>query len=218
MANEGAKRQTAVKIPLSEIANSRYVKAGGEWEPNYIITPAEIKASRINIIGAIIEKDSNNQFIIDDGSGRITVRSFEEPAYFPEVGEVVVLIGRPREFSGQIFIAPEIIKPIKKNKEKWLELRRLELNKQYKANNVGPQNTSEKEEAAITEEVKSEGSNIFDKVVESIRAQDTGEGAEMEKIIEHCGESEKDVENVINNLLMDGEAFEIRPGKIKLLD
>lgn len=245
MANEGVKRQTAVKIKISDLKESRYVKATGEWEPNYILTPYNTKVSRVNLLGTVINEEENN-FTIDDGSGNITIRSFEEPPYKPAMGEVLTIIGRPREFSEETYIVPEIIKPITNNKEKWIELRKLELDKLYKGmkketpvevpqkepapvqeqapnNKENPEEPVSPAKEAAEEEVVPEqpaqtGTNVFDTVLNTIKEIDTGDGADMEKIIENSGLDEKDVENVINNLLMDGEAFEIRPGRLKLLD
>lgn len=237
MANDSMKRQTAVKIRISDINESRYVKATGEWEPNYLLTPYKTRVSRVNIVGSVIDSDANN-FTIDDGSGKLSVRSFEELTYKPPLGEVIILIGRPREFSNEIYVVPEIIRPITKNKEKWIELRVLELKRLYdgKAREVPTEHPETESEPQIQEEPaqktevaeekiedeqpkeNGESKNIFDEVIKTIKATDQGDGADMEEIIEKTGFDEKDVENVINNLLMDGEAFEIRPGRLKLLD
>ncbi|MGM5481829.1 MAG: hypothetical protein ACQESF_00055 [Nanobdellota archaeon] len=241
MVNDGFKRQTAVKIKVQDIKESRYIKANGDWEPNYILTPYNTKASRVNVIGSVISESEGNSFSIDDGSGQITVRSFEELNYPPKMGEVILLVGRPREFSEEIYIVPEIIKAIEKNKEAWAELRKLELEKLYKGLKrevpsetpvINEENIPGIEENAKEEKIESNTKepieeentnkentkNTFDLVIKTIKEIDTGEGADMEEIIEKTGIDEKEVENIINNLLMDGEAFEIRPGKLKLLD
>ncbi|MBU0535404.1 MAG: hypothetical protein KKE20_00430 [Nanoarchaeota archaeon] len=127
---ENQARQTAVKTRISSLINGQYVVQQG-WEPNYILYNDE-KISRINIIGVIVSKNqnelSNNKSVmIDDGSGRISVRTFDESSVLDSVsvGEMIILIGRPREYGNEIYIVPEIIKPLQD--KRWAEVRRLEL-------------------------------------------------------------------------------------------
>ncbi len=259
--DSSAKRQTAVKIWIGDLKNSTYTKSPGEWEPNFVLTPYNTKVSRVNLLGAVVESLDNTTFTLDDGTAKITIRSFE-PITLPKIGDIVLVIGRVREFSDEIYILPEIIKVLKDHQEDWVRLRKLELEAIYsnmeKAtpipselnNKTVPAEQQRTAEELITDEPEEQqeqknqqapkentetedrktrspetkpdetpsASNIFDKVLKTIKAQDKGDGADIQEVIEISGIAEADVENVVNNLLMDGEAFEIRPGKIKLLD
>ncbi len=225
MNGDTIKRQTAVKMRVSDIKGSEYVKAEGEWQPNYLLTQNNLKVSRVNVIGTTIDSEDNS-FTIDDGTDKVVVRSFEEMKTIPRIGEIVLLIGKPRDFNG-IYIVPEIIKRIESQQKDWMELRKLELKdsgderkkeeKESSRNNFGEE---EKEAAEKQEsEVTSNGSNkVFDTVMQAMRDLDEGNGADTDEIIAKTGFPEQEVENIINNLLVDGEAFEIKPGKLKLLD
>ncbi len=250
MAEDPVKRQTAVKIRISDIKNSRYIKTEGEWEPNYLLTPYETKVSRVNLLGTVIDSD-NNSFNIDDGTGQIIIRSFEELSKNQEIGNLVIVIGKPREFN-EIYVAPEIIKKIENKQKEWVELRKLELEKLYastpqvempsKTESLSGIETKNNEtEAAQQQETKTQQkeahnepleeiqepepaetpgqeSKTFDTILNTIKQLDDGNGADIENIISSSGLSEHEVENVVNNLLVDGEAFEIKPGRLKLLD
>lgn len=235
MADAPVKRQTAVKIRINDLNNSNYVKAEGDWQPNYLLTPHNTKISRINLLGTVIETDENS-FTIDDGTGQIVARSFEELPVRPNTGDVVVVIGRPREFDG-IYIVPEIVKIIQSKQKEWIELRKLELKKLYQSiekteqtekisqpveNKISDEKEEkiEKENTEQEEHQKAQGleNKTFDIIMQTIKKMDDGDGADMENIITESGLSEEEVENVVNNLLMDGEAFEIKPGRLKLLD
>ena len=129
MANESAKRQIAYKVTIADINEGRYVKEEG-WDPNYIVISDGRKVSRANLLGIVVLKSNEADYVvldIDDGSGKISLRSFGSDLAMNnfEVGDIVLVVGRPREFNEQKYIAPEIIKKL--DNIKWIELRKLEL-------------------------------------------------------------------------------------------
>ncbi|MFW6383474.1 MAG: hypothetical protein ACOCZQ_02420, partial [Nanoarchaeota archaeon] len=214
MADAPVKRQTAVKIRINDLNNSNYVKAEGDWQPNYLLTPHNTKISRINLLGTVIETDENS-FTIDDGTGQIVARSFEELPVRPNTGDVVVVIGRPREFDG-IYIVPEIVKIIQSKQKEWIELRKLELKKLYQSiekteqtekisqpveNKISDEKEEkiEKENTEQEEHQKAQGleNKTFDIIMQTIKKMDDGDGADMENIITESGLSEEEVENVV---------------------
>lgn len=260
MAQE-AKRQTAIKINIGDIKSGRFVKAEGEWEPNYILTKYNTRVSRANILGITVsglDDQAGGSFVVDDGSEKITIRSFEKITVPVKTGDIVLVIGRPREFANEIYIMPEIIKKIES--PGWLEHRKIELESLYKdletidlpaaspkiskelqtpkysAETVVEEETIAQETSKQTPPVNSpsvkivdeeqdneppkakDTKNPFDAIMEIIKNLDKGEGADVDVVIKESGLASEKAENIINNLLMDGEAFEMRPGKIKLLD
>ena len=121
------KRQIAVKTRIRALLNNEFIKKEG-WEPSYILKE-KTKLSRVNLIATIIskEKDYVNQLVVDDGSGRINVKSFDDKEFGQQlnVGEVALLIGRPREYGSERYLLGEIIKKIE-NRD-WIKIRKLEL-------------------------------------------------------------------------------------------
>ncbi|MCX8147406.1 MAG: OB-fold nucleic acid binding domain-containing protein, partial [Candidatus Woesearchaeota archaeon] len=212
------------------------------WEPNYIIYNNK-EVSRINIIGVVVSKNQdgfsgNSSVIIDDGSGRISLKSFEPNKFLDgvSVGDIVVVIGRPREYGGEIYIMPEMGKRI--GKEKWVEVRRLELEiegvkqnsqKIMPSSYFGPEkvappslNRGTNKEIVYEENKKEEVLENFDKddggflqIVELIRRFDKGDGADYREILENS--TIENTENIIKELLKNGDIFELRPGRLKLL-
>ena len=211
---ESKQRQIAYKVRISEILNGSYVKEEG-WAPNYIVIGGN-NVSRINIVGIIIAKINNNEnveILIDDKTGKISVRTFNNSSIFDmvDIGDFVLLIGRPREYNSEKYVVPEIIKKIKKA---WFELRLIELSnlntKSIKLeNNV---NIGEKvEEEKIIEEIIKSKINSDD-VLGLIKRWDKGNGTDYEQLVEKVGS-----EKIIKTLLEDGEIFEVTPGKLKAL-
>ncbi|MFP4403386.1 MAG: hypothetical protein ACOC3X_01115 [Nanoarchaeota archaeon] len=215
------KRETAKKVKIKEIKEGKYIKIDEEWEPNYVETVSGKKVSRINVLGSVVSEvttEGGNSFLFDDGSDNITIRSFEEFKTDIKLGDILLIIGRPREFSNEFYILPEIIKKIEKDKEKWIELRKIELNSYDDEKKVETIKKEEEEKSINQEEKDDVKLNSFDLVLNVIKELDKDDdGAEIEAIIEKVGLDRETTENVINNLLMDGEAFEIKPGRLKLL-
>jgi len=210
MPEKFQKRQIAYKVRIADILNGAYVKEEG-WTPNYIQTADGKQISRVNILGTIlsIEEDVNFQsVVIDDGSGKIPIRTFEKTGMLNnfEVGDIILVIGRPREYAGQRYILIELIKKIKD--PLWLKLRGLELSSMPKQ--IQEQPKQEKRETAVEEIIID---NSSDKILEFIKNNDKGGGISYEEILNIA----KD-EKLIDNLLKEGEIFEIKPGYLKILE
>jgi len=219
---EPQKRQIACKVRVADLINGRYVKEEG-WTPNYIITKQGRHISRINLIGTVISKGDDGQgyqsLIIDDGSGSISLRSFEknETINNAEIGDVIIVIGRPREYGSEKYIVPEIIKKI--NNNKWINVRKIEIEIEY-ANKVPG---SIKEEPVVVENISDSNEEKTEKpasshqvIYETVKELDSGQGVDIDDIIKKTGI--KDAEEIIKKFLREGEMFEIRPGRIKILE
>lgn len=209
------RRQVAYKVRIADILNGRYVKEEG-WEPNYVLTDSGKNVSRANIIATIVLKSaeegvSYQSLVVDDASGRISIRSFDDSVSFDDVdiGDTIMLIGRPREFGSVKYVVPEIIKKI--IDPKWIELRKLELQKLEKEKPV-VQKTEAKQQVTVE---KTEDSSVT-RIIGLVKERDPGTGADTEEIIKSS--QLENAEDVILNLLKNGDIFEVSPGKIKVLE
>ena len=190
--------------------DSDYIKREG-FEPNYLkINGLEI--SRVNVIGVVVQKldtDNHKNILIDDGTGEISARIFEDNALLDKinVSDIVIIIGRPREFSAEKYI---LIESIKKIDSKWAEVRKLELKRDVsKAPVVGipaaEDNTGNKEIVDLSPS---------NEIVNLIKELDKGEGVSIEEIYS----KNKDADKLVNMLLKEGDVFEVKPGKLKVLE
>jgi len=216
---EPQKRQIACKARIADLINGKYVKEEG-WTPNYIITKQGKHISRINLIGTVISKTEEGpeyqSFVVDDGSGTISLRSFEKNDNVKniEIGDVVLLIGRPREYGSEKYIVPEIIKKI--NNKKWIDVRKIELgieNLKTKKDELGKEEVVVEKIDDSTKEKTASNPQI---VYEAVKELDSGQGVDIDKVIKKTGI--RDAEEIIKKFLREGEMFEIRPGKIKILE
>ncbi|MAH33090.1 hypothetical protein CL615_01735 [archaeon] len=204
------KRQIAYKTGIKDMLDSDYIKTEG-FEPNYLkINGLEI--SRVNVIGVVVQKldtDNHKNILIDDGTGEISARIFEDNALLDKinVSDIVIIIGRPREFSAEKYI---LIESIKKIDSKWAEVRKLELKRDVsKAPVVGipaaEYNTGNKEIVDLSPS---------NEIVNLIKELDKGEGVPIEEIYS----KNKDADKLVNILLKEGDVFEVKPGKLKVLE
>jgi len=195
---EDFKRQIARKVSITELQNGSYIRQEG-WQSNYVQTPSGDKVSRVNILGTVVSEQQMGQFTIDDGTGKIMIRKFEESQIIPdlEIGQVIMVIGRTREFGNQIYILPEIIKPIQ-NKI-WIQVRLQELQRSSK---IIPEEVEQPKEIPTLKEVH-----------EIIKELDAGEVVDIEEVLQKL-QHEKS-EEIVQKLLREGEIFEISPGKLK---
>jgi len=194
---ETKKRLVSTKCNVGEILNSRFIKEEG-WTSNYLLI-GEKKVFRINIIGTLVEKQVNEQNIrmgLDDKTGNINLTIFEKLPNLDSVnvGDVVLVIGKPKLYGEEKYILPEIIKKIE---PEWLKVRSKEIC------------------SVIVEkpkEVKVEDVEETPDEISIIKKLDKGNGVDHEVLLKEIEEKN------IMRLLENGEIFEIKPGTYKVLE
>ncbi len=209
-------RQIAYKVKLSDIHSNELIKQEG-WDPNYIAC-GDKKVSRVNIMGTVISTTSaeQNYIVIDDGEANIILRKFETQdidLVKYDIGNIINIIGKIREFNNEKYIMPELIKQVS---PKWLlarkkELEYLETTGFYKTKIE----SNNKPASTIVEETIQTKPKDSEEILLKIRELDSGEGTDIETIINLCGpESEK----LIKTLLEQGDIFATKPGRVKVLE
>ena len=199
------KRQVAYKLNISDILNGNLEKE--ELSGNIRLSNTNV--SRVNIIATVIYKSEEFNYssaVIDDGTGKIQLRSFENSAYFSkaDVGDAVLVIGKIREFNNEKYIIPEIFKKVDNNK--WMDARKLEL----KDMRIIGDNTNPLAKGPV------EDSKINDDIFSLIKKLDNGDGASFDEVIKIAGSI--DAEKILSTLLKNGDVFEIKPGRLKVLE
>jgi len=216
------KRQTAVKVSIGSLLNGTYVKQEGML-PNYVLLGDNSKVSRVNVVGVVvgIGEDTGYQSVfVDDGSGKLSVRAFEQMESLSslDIGDCVLVIGRPREFSDEIYVLPEIIRKIE-NKQ-WLEVRKLEL----KRNSLREPGVNHELPVSSSPSIPEPSSVVEEEFVESgsadvcklIKDLDSGSGADFDEVIKRS--SNDNAEKLVLSLMKSGDVFEVSPGKLKVLE
>ncbi len=236
------RRLTAVKTKIAPVVNGKFVVQEG-FNPNYVLSDFG-KLSRVRILATVVDKFISESgkmasLTLDDGTSTIRAKAFGGMAIFNsiEVGNIVDVIGRIKEYQGEMYLSPETAAVLDINHEllRELEIRNLhreledkkkiimdfkntvqnaeELKRMMRERYAIPEEYTE----AVLESMPQKNNNYNAKVLDLIEQLDKGEGCDYSDLVAASGLAENIVESAINDLLNEGTCFEPRPGKIKKL-
>ncbi|MBS3113123.1 hypothetical protein J4418_03505 [Candidatus Woesearchaeota archaeon] len=132
-----------------------------------------------------------------------------------DIGNVINVIGKIREFNNERYILPEIIKRVS---PKWLLVRKKEIECLYNEGFYKLKNVKEaliKPTSTTAEKMEHTSPKDGEEILQKIRELDSGDGANIETIIQNYG---SDSEKIIKTLLEQGDIFTTKPGKVKVLE
>ncbi|MGV8150481.1 MAG: hypothetical protein ACP5NV_02010 [Candidatus Woesearchaeota archaeon] len=202
------KRQTAFKCNINDLNKGIFVKKQG-WESSYVVTDYG-DFSRVNIIAVVVLKEEG-AITLDDRTGQIQARVFDKTELISDIniGDLVLIIARPREYNAQKYLTIDLVKKIKN--PGWIGYRKKELQLIQKIRDVSNIDTSK--DAAVVESTST--MNSKEKIISLIKELDGGEGANIDDIITFS--KIRNAEDIIQDFILRGEVFEYKPGKIKLM-
>ena len=218
-------RQTAFILWAAELNNKPFVKQESEFSPSYIDFGNK-KVSRINIIAVVTQKTQKDNFAsitLDDGSAQIRAKTWNDDVKKLEpikIGDVILLIGKLREYNDELYIVPEIIRQQSYN---MFLLRQLSiLNESGKPTNVEEPEIEGFETQAYQEnynkprEEKIYSESKRQKILDMISSLDTETGANINHVVSSSGLPEDEAGSIIDELLQEGEIFKISQDRIKI--
>lgn len=203
-------RQVAYKIPIVALLKNPFVQQSG-WLPSYVLINGK-QISRINIIATIIDMHTTealSTITLDDSTGIIQAKAFNEDlrkVTSLQVGDSILLIGKPRKYNEQLFLTIEIIKKID---PLWTKIRKKELQSEFEFEEAPPQPPQQDPSILI---------KFGEKLLTLIKELDSGDGADINLIISKSGIKESEVQQAINELIKLGEIYEPKANKVKLLE
>ncbi|MBT7706072.1 hypothetical protein HN747_01355 [archaeon] len=202
--NTPRKRNTAIRLRIGDLLKGRPFMAEGKF---LFLELGDQKVSRINILANCVDKfvqDGEKKYAsitIDDASGQIRLKSFGEDIEDIQSitqGDTLQIIGNVREWNGELYIIPEIIKAVD---PRWLLVRKLEIQNSRAA-------------VADNPEAKNE---LKDSVMQMIKNAEAEGGVDTDKIIMDIEASPDAINNEIKKLLEEGLVYEPRPGVLRYL-
>ena len=208
---EQKKRETAYKLRINEIlkATQIFEETEGLNRRLKFLELGDKKIVRVNIIANAVDKyesEGERRFAsitLDDGSGQIRARVFaDDIKKFKDIiqGDTLLIIGMLKSYNQELYILPELIK---KQDPKYLLIRKLEIDKSYRA----LPSTAEKKEIKA----------LRDEVINLIRESEEREGIDKEEIIMKLKSPPQLISQEIQKLLEEGIAYEPRPGRVRYL-
>lgn len=236
---------TAKKVRIFDIVNGRYFPGSKEeMKPSYIITPFGQRVSRVNLVATVTDKflsdDENYSAItIDDGTEAIRVKTFKEDVDLLrniEPGEFVLVIGKTKEYNGEIYINGEVVRKVQD--PNYENLRNIEILSQLVESKKITDEIKSLTEKMSEDELRLHAKNEFGideeclqvilenlkvvkeidykpKMLELINSLDEGKGVEIGKILELSDLPENVIENTIDELRTSGYIFEPSPGVLR---
>lgn len=201
------KRNIAFKLRIGDILVGKPIIANERFT---FLELGNKKIIRVNVIANIIDRyDSEGEkkysFVTaDDGSGQIKLKAFGddiERLKDATQGQTVLITGVLRYFNNEIYISPEIVKPIQ---TEYLLVRKLEIDKD-KAQNAPP---------IQRDKIIAVKDNILSKIKEA----EPNQGIDVDEIIMKVRDTSPDIINQeIKKMLEEGIIFEPRPGRVRYL-
>ena len=233
-------RLAAKKIRAVDVFNGKFFPGSKEdMKPSYVITQFGEKISRVNLVGTVVDKfesqDGNYAALtIDDGTSVLRAKMFEDTGMIKDVdlGDMVLLVGKLKEYQGEVYVNSEVVKKIEANYEikHKLEVLKDLIGQKNIANEIKKLAASMSEEELKNyaasygmgdESVKIIlGGNEMDykpRVLELLKTLDKGDGVEVKKIFEIVKLPENVVENTLTELLDEGFIFEPKPSVLKIV-
>ena len=209
------KREAAKKFSAGEILKGEFIETR---EGAIAMSIAGMPVRRVNMLAVVVDKDSSQSYkslVVDDGTAQIRLRLFDTDAPLfekLEVGDFAIIIGKPRLYGSEVYITPEILKPL--NNMKWAEARKLELVLQRGRTVASKANNGEA--AAAEEELTDAVGKDKLQVYKIVKELDTGRGADLSEVAIKSGLG--NAELVIRDMLKNGDLFEVLPGRLKVLE
>ncbi len=204
-------KRVAYKVSVNDLLEGQ-LNEGTESEPSYVLVRGK-NVSSANVIGTVIAKyEDENSLLIDDASGTIRVRGFgteNKQTSTIDIGQIMQVIGRIRSYGQERYISPDVISF---TTAKMMKLRSLELEKESLTS--GDSAVAVEEQAIIEEDLS--GPMKIREIIREIDGVNEGKGAAIEEIAIRSGM--RNAEDVIRSLLEMGEVFEIKPGRLKVME
>lgn len=157
-----------------------------------------------NCVDKFVQEEGERQFgslTVDDASGQIKLKVFgEDVERIRSVmqGDTLQIIGNMREWNGEIYMIPEVVKKVD---ARWLLVRKLEI-----------------AEARKNMPVETSGINsLKNQVLDKIKASEGEGGIDKEALVMDVEADPSKVEAEVLKLLEEGLIYEPRPGRLRYL-
>jgi len=239
------KREPAVKLRIKDIVDGKFFPGEKEsMRPSYLITKFGKRVSRVNVFATITDKYMNEDesyisFTLDDGTSSIRAKAFRDVAGLVknlEIGDMVVVIGKIKEWGGEFYINIEVARKVEDpNYEIYRKLELIREILPYKRMILELKNMREKmseeeflreakrkfdlEEDVIgilLESEKEEEKDYKAEVLRVIKELDRGDGVDVISLFEAMKLPAQTLDSILTELISDGKIEEIETGKIRV--
>lgn len=198
------KRNVAYKMRIGDVLKGSPMMDEGKF---LFLELGDKKIVRVNILANCVDKfiqEGEKQFgslTIDDASGQLKLKVFgEDVARVKDImqGDTLQIIGNMREWNGEIYMIPEVVKKVD---PRWLLVRKLEI-----------------QEARKDLPVETKGDNsLKNQILERIKGAENEGGIDRDVLVMDIEASPEGIEAGVKSLLEEGLIYEPRPGRLRYL-
>ncbi len=107
-------RMTAVRASVADIIHGTYIEEDG----HHVVSPQGVELRRVVLVGFIVRQyvgqGSFASITIDDGTETIRAKAWGETQSLEQVetNTLAMIVGKVREYEGEVYIVPEIVRPL----------------------------------------------------------------------------------------------------------
>ena len=196
------KRNVAFKLRIGDLLKGVPMMNEGKF---LFLELGDKNVSRVNILANCVDKfiqEGEKNFAtltVDDASGQLKLKAFGEdiePLKEIVQGDTLQIIGNMREWNGELYILPEVVKKVD---ARWLLVRKLEIQKTRADMPV------------------SDDSKLKDEIMGKIKAAEADGGIDVDAIIMDTEASPDAINVEVKKLQEEGLIYEPRPGRLRYL-
>jgi RPA family protein len=209
-----AERYTSLKVRIKDITDGELKRGEEEWE-SFLVTPFNEEAGRVRVLATVVSRfksDNGNYGVLtlDDTTDTITSRAFNDDVGLiegTEEGDIIDVVGRVKEYEDERYINMESVSKI--TDPNWELVRKLELALRIKRRG----GDVDIQEESVEEGTAGENQKLIVKGI--IEELDEGSGVKYLQIMEESGLGEEKLEEILSELMEEGEIYEPKIGKFK---
>ena len=198
------KRNVAFKLRIGDILKGVPMMDEGKF---LFLELGDRKVVRVNLLANCVDKfvqEGEKQFgslTVDDASGQLKLKVFGEDVERIQhiiQGDTLQIIGNIREWNGEIYMIPEVLKKVD---SRWLLVRKLEI-----------------QNARKDMPVETSGNNsLKNQILDNIKGAEADGGIDREALVMDIEASPEGIEGEVKKLLEEGLVYEPRPGRLRYL-
>ena len=202
--SEIRKRNVAFKLRIGDILKGVPMMSEGRF---LFLELGDKKVVRVNVLANCVDKfvqEGERKFAtltVDDASGQIKLKVFgDDVGMLKDIvqGDTLQIIGNVREWNGELYVIPEVIKKVD---SRWLLVRKLEIQNARKDMPIGEGSSNE----------------LKNSIMEKIKAAEADGGIDVDAIIMDTEASPDAINGEVKKLLEEGLVYEPRPGRLRYL-
>ncbi|MFH0808204.1 MAG: OB-fold nucleic acid binding domain-containing protein [archaeon] len=198
------KRNVAYKLRIGDVLKGSPMMDEGKF---LFLELGDKKVVRVNLLANCVDKfvsegeKSFASLTVDDASGQLKLKVFGEDidrvANIMQ-GDTLQIIGNMREWNGEIYMIPEVVKKVD---ARWLLVRKLEIQNARKD----------------LPEVQGGKNELKNLILDKIKASEADGGIDREALVMDVEAAPDKIEGEVRTLLEEGLIYEPRPGRLRYL-